>query len=166
MNCWADYFCFPLPTTTGAINDIPSPPKQTRLCTGGCQEVEKSPLEQYKQPLSTSGLLPPSTPGEAAWGPLSIKALMTFSSSSGCSQKVEGVGGEAWVRSLFGITEPLCLPSPSHLPPVSILENDFKRVGGGERRGGWREVTVPGERSGFHRSEKIQKEHSQERAQR
>lgn len=77
-----------------------------------------------------------------------------------------GSGGEAWVRSLFGITEPLCLPSPSHLPPVSILENDFKRVGGGGRRGGWREVTVPGERSVFHRSEKIQKEHSQERAQR
>lgn len=43
-NRWADYFCFLL-TTTGAIRDIPSPPKQTRLCPGACQEVKKFPLE-------------------------------------------------------------------------------------------------------------------------
>ena len=120
VNRWADYFCFPLPTTTGAINDIPSPPKQTRLCTGGCQEVEKSPLEQYRQPLSTSGLLPPSTPGEAAWGPLSVKALMTFSSSSGCSRKVEGVGGKLG-SGLFLESPSLCASQA----PLTSLPSQF-----------------------------------------
>ena len=112
-SCWADYFCFPLTTTTRAINDIPSPPKQTRLCTGAHQQLNKSPLEEHKQPFSTSSLLPPSTPGEAAWEPPRVKALMTFSPLSAPRKWRESGSNTGQVS--FGITEPLYLPGPSHL---------------------------------------------------
>lgn len=107
-------FLFSLTTTTRAINDSSFPPKQTRLCTGACQEVKKSPLGRHRQSLSTSRLLPPSIPGEAAWGPAVVKAPAGWLLFSWLFPESGGSQGEMGLRSLRGLTQALDLWGLTH----------------------------------------------------